>query len=1805
MSGAGTEEPAAGAAAALPEPPVARIEQEGARYEIVLPDADEDYIQKSILNSGAPYELAMLRDMRVRLTPGDLVLDIGANVGNHTLYLAVLARARVIAFEPNVGLTAALEASVARNGLGDAIDVRTMGLGRAAGAAEFARAMPDNLGAQSLALGKGAIEVATLDSLGIEGPVRMIKIDVEGMEVDVLEGAGVLIGRDRPLLYIESHDEAAFREVSHWIQKHGYAYWETFNATPTHLFLPAEQISLDRRIENLAAREVAQEYRLHAQLRRSRKAQADAAARSAAAEEEADRLKADLGAAQRRRVAMETEKQAELDALKEAAEADAVTLKAEAAALKTAKEAAEAEVATLKAALSGLKGDLVKSERRRATAEAAEKSMKARLAELRSSVTYQLGDRLKRAATSPREAVRLPGAIGRLFADGMRNRRARVRRAAKPAPRPAAKLPKEPPGPPPVFVPPRPLLAVAPALPATARSDGGPRPLRVAAVLDDFSAGAFAPEADLLILTPGNWRAEMEESRPDLIFIESAWHGRDGQWTTKISNNSPELQDILAWAAEFGVPTAFWNKEDPVHFQTFLNTARGFDHVFTTDMDCIHRYKAALGHDQVHFLPFACQPAAHNPLERYERKNAMSFAGSYYTRYPERTRDLETFVAHLPGLCPIEIFDRNFGKDNPSYQFPPEYRPYIVGTLPPEEIDVAYKGYRYAINLNSIKQSQTMFARRVFELLASNTLTVSNYSRGLRLMFGDLVPSSDDGAAMLSRLSALAADPERESRLRLMALRKVMTEHTYRDRLDFVRARVLPDAPLPRRLPHVTALAEARDVAEAGRIATAFLAQTHTDSRLILVSDDPSWAPAHPRVETRDRGSFGSLTLRDLVEDGAWLACLSGRDHYGPDYLTDLILATRYSPAPLIGKAAHFAWGEGGLTAADPALAYRPMASCPARRSILRGDHVPADLGAEEALAGFDTLLWERPDGLAVDPWSYAADAQGADPAEIAARVEDPADIDPGLSLVDLQAVADTAGAEEILPVAAEGTPGLDSGRLAELFAGSVGRLVSWRAEPDALVVESALAEGVHEYLYATQNIRARDLMPEGATSGMVKCHLEIEAGFMAVNLVLRFLDRRKERISHVMMPGNFNGAAEVPPGTAFVRIGLRVISGGEARIRRLHFAHLHLPPAAVLGRGEHLLIDTFYPAYDDLYRHGFVHTRVKAYRAHGVPVDVFCLRPGLPLEGREFEGVDVLTGDGAMLDRMLSSGRHRSALVHFLNPRIWEVVARHIDRIPVTVWVHGSEIQPWWRRQHDVGTEADLRAAKLRSDRRLAFWRDLLDPMPPNLKLVFVSQHFADEVMEDLDIVLPRERYEIIHNPIDTELFSYAEKPVEQRAKVLSVRPYSSVIHGNDLAVKAIELLSGEPGFKDMAFRMVGDGPLFEETLGPLRRFPNVTLEQRFLAQSEIAALHKAHGVCLIPTRADTQGVSRDEAMASGLVPVTNAVAAVPEFVDESCGILAPAEDAVALARGILELQADPERFLRLSRAASERVRAQSGSEAIITREIAAFTRPAPVRPCPNSGSSRPARLLIFGSCVSRDALEHAREGDFDLIGYFARSSMASAFASEPVTGILLDGIESAFQRRMVSADLGKSLRATLATLDPEVILHDPIDERFNLIRFGDGTLLTRSSEFLKASDVLEERETAPVRSGSPEFLARWEEGWRNFLALLDSRDMRGRLLVNQVFWATRTEAGGDFGEAFPRAKIDAANAFLGRLYERMAADLPDRQFIRFPERRLVGSDRHKWGVSPFHYAEDYYSDLRDGLRVRLQDASWPSRTP
>ena len=108
---------------------------------------------------------------------------------------------------------------------------------------------------------------------------------------------------------------------------------------------------------------------------------------------------------------------------------------------------------------------------------------------------------------------------------------------------------------------------------------------------------------------------------------------------------------------------------------------------------------------------------------------------------------------------------------------------------------------------------------------------------------------------------------------------------------------------------------------------------------------------------------------------------------------------------------------------------------------------------------------------------------------------------------------------------------------------------------------------------------------------------------------------------------------------------------------------------------------------------------------------------------------------------------------------------------------------------------------------------------------------------------------------------------------------------------------------------------------------------------QQEIADMHKEYGIFLCPSRIDTQGVSRDEAMSSGLVPVTNGVTAIPEFVDTSCGILAEEEDAHGLAEGIIKLYEDPSLFQKMSKAAAKRVRTQCGFDQTIGKELKLFS--------------------------------------------------------------------------------------------------------------------------------------------------------------------------------------------------------------------------------------------------------------------------
>ena len=144
-------------------------------------------------------------------------------------------------------------------------------------------------------------------------------------------------------------------------------------------------------------------------------------------------------------------------------------------------------------------------------------------------------------------------------------------------------------------------------------------------------------------------------------------------------------------------------------------------------------------------------------------------------------------ISAISQKMPLDIYDRFYGTLDERYSFPEDYQKYILGTLPYDQIDIAYKGYEYGINMNSVKQSQTMFARRVFELMASNTLVVSNFSRAMRIQFGDLVISSDDESEIINRIDSSLESNDKMDKIKLLALRKHYQQIPTKSRIHYFK----------------------------------------------------------------------------------------------------------------------------------------------------------------------------------------------------------------------------------------------------------------------------------------------------------------------------------------------------------------------------------------------------------------------------------------------------------------------------------------------------------------------------------------------------------------------------------------------------------------------------------------------------------------------------------------------------------------------------------------------------------------------------------------------------------------------------------------------------------------------------------------------------------------------------------------------------------------------------------------------------------------------------------------------------------
>ena len=453
------------------------------------------------------------------------------------------------------------------------------------------------------------------------------------------------------------------------------------------------------------------------------------------------------------------------------------------------------------------------------------------------------------------------------------------------------------------------------------RSEGAPV---VAAILDTFTEYCLRYEADLVLLTPKQWKRQLERAQPTFLLVESAWSGNNGEWRYLLTNYKSRdvnpLRDLVKHCREHGLTTVFWNKEDPPNFDVFIDAAKEFDFVFTTDADCIPKYKEICGHDRVYLMEFACQPRLHNPCrDKSWPRYPVCFAGSWMEKYSERRRSLDDLLE--PALAfGLHIFDRNFkvtGYDS-RYRFPDRYQSAIKGSLDYEHMLTAYRCYDVMMNVNTVTDSPTMFSRRVFECLACGTPVISTDSVGLRAMVAGYVRITRSSQDTASHLQELLSDEERRMREAHLGYRHVHTHHTYRHRMKEVFLEVGVKSNGSARQPSVSVVIATCRPNNVKLAVENYMNQVYGEKELLLVLNNAVFDVESIETQTKDLHNVriiqidGSATLGESLNRGVeeasgdYIAKMDDDDYYGENYLLDMMLAANFSEAEILGKGTYF-----------------------------------------------------------------------------------------------------------------------------------------------------------------------------------------------------------------------------------------------------------------------------------------------------------------------------------------------------------------------------------------------------------------------------------------------------------------------------------------------------------------------------------------------------------------------------------------------------------------------------------------------------------------------------------------------------------------------------------------------------------------------------------------------------------------------------------------------------------------------------------------------------------------------------------
>lgn len=284
--------------------------------------------------------------------------------------------------------------------------------------------------------------------------------------------------------------------------------------------------------------------------------------------------------------------------------------------------------------------------------------------------------------------------------------------------------------------------------------------LRILSILDDFTYNTLKPESDVELLSQKPFWYRLSQ-KIDFLLVESAWRGNNDVWRHKVAHypnhpqrNNNALKKLVYWCKDHNIPTIFWNKEDPYHYDQFIDSAKLFDYIFTTDANSIARYLKDAPNSKSVIGTFFIQPKIHFRDESVPLKRSL-FMGTYEADIHKARTIWQDHIFNAAAPYGLDLVNRHpLHLDQYKFpQYPGDVK--YFAPVPYVKTPAMYRQYQQVLNVNTITDSPTMFSRRLIEVMACGRLVISNPSQAIDHLFQDMCIQVDDFEAAQALFSQL------------------------------------------------------------------------------------------------------------------------------------------------------------------------------------------------------------------------------------------------------------------------------------------------------------------------------------------------------------------------------------------------------------------------------------------------------------------------------------------------------------------------------------------------------------------------------------------------------------------------------------------------------------------------------------------------------------------------------------------------------------------------------------------------------------------------------------------------------------------------------------------------------------------------------------------------------------------------------------------------------------------------------------------------------------------------------------------